>query len=304
MTALTIVCPLCGGSAISLERTFEVNSIVEEWKRQLDIDISAEFQGVSQFDLLGCSNCLLHFFKPDLAAGSSSLYEKLEKFDWYYMKRKWEHDVALEDLKSCENGIEVGCGFGDFVARVVRETTIPFEGCEQNPSAVQIARASGVSVHLEDLENLANTRRSAYDAVCSFQVLEHVTRPGSFVAASCSLLRPGGKLMLGVPNAASFLRHQHNILDMPPHHMTRWTAEVLSRLQEWFPLKLMRVAYEPLADYHVEGYVDAYMSWFASRGLRIFNAPAIRSRFVGLIRKTGLHKFLRGQSIYACYVRT
>jgi hypothetical protein len=86
--------------------------------------------------------------------------------------------------------------------------------------------------------------------------------------------------------------------------MTRWTGEVLSHIQERFPLKLMRIAYEPLADYHVEGYVDAYMGLFASRGLRILNAPSIRSRFVSLIRKTRLHKFIRGQSIYACYVRT
>jgi SAM-dependent methyltransferase len=303
MTARTI-CPLCGNASSFLRNTLEVKQIVEEWKHQLGIDVSAEFQGTSQLELRQCNNCRMLFFQPASVAGSPSLYERLEKFDWYYMKRKWEHDVAMQDLSACTNGIEVGCGFGDFVARVATEMGIPFEGCEQNPSAVQVARARGVSVHLDGLENLANTRRSAYDAVCAFQVLEHVTRPGSFVAASCSLLRPGGKLMLGLPNAASFLRHQRNILDMPPHHMTRWTAEVLSRLQESFPVRLIRIAYEPLADYHVEGYVDAYMGLFASRGLRVLATPSVRLRIASLVRKSGLHKLLRGQSIYACYVRT
>ena len=299
-----IQCPLCRSSNTQKIESIQVTPLVEGWQKSFRIDVTPEFKGLQQFDLCQCADCSLRFFSPDSLAGSPSLYEKLEKFDWYYMKRKWEHDAALEDLDACKNGIEVGCGFGDFVARVAVEKGIPFEGCEQNPSAVQIALANGVSVHLDDLEDLANIRRSAYDAVCLFQVLEHVTRPGSFVAASCSLLRPGGRLMLGLPNAASFLRHQHNILDMPPHHMTRWTDGVLSRLQEWFPLKLMRIAYEPLADYHVEGYVDTYMRLFANRGLRIINAPSIRSRFVSLIRKTRLHKFIRGQSIYACYVRT
>jgi 2-polyprenyl-3-methyl-5-hydroxy-6-metoxy-1,4-benzoquinol methylase len=303
MTAPT-VCPLCGSSALHLEHSFAVDWIVDKWTRQLGMDVSKEFHGMSRFDLLGCESCTLRFFRPDSVAGSPELYEKLGKFEWYYMKRKWEHDIALEDLSTCKNGIEVGCGFGDFVARVAKEKAIPFEGCEQNPSAVQIARANGVAVHLEDLEDLANSRRSAYDAVCSFQVLEHVTRPGDFVAASCSLLRPGGKLMLGLPNAASFLRHQHSILDMPPHHMSRWTAKVLERLQEWFPLRLMRVAYEPLADYHVEGYVEAYTRLFGDRGLRIMMAPAVRSRIIRLIRKSGLQKRLRGHSIYACYLRT
>jgi 2-polyprenyl-3-methyl-5-hydroxy-6-metoxy-1,4-benzoquinol methylase len=303
MTAHT-VCPLCGRSASSLDHIFEVNQIVDQWRRQLGMDVSGEFHGVSRFNLLRCSNCALRFFQPNSIAGSPSLYEKLEKFDWYYMKRKWEHDAALKDLSTCKNGIEVGCGFGDFVARVTKEIAIPFEGCEQNPSAVQVARTNGVDVHLDGLENLANTRRAAYDAVCSFQVLEHVTRPGSFVAASCSLLRPGGKLILGLPNAKSFLHHQYNILDMPPHHMTRWTAKVLTLLQQWFPLKLVRIAYEPLADYHVDSYVEAYTSLLASGGLGFFAHPAVRSRITGLIRKSGLRRFLRGQSIYACYVRT
>jgi SAM-dependent methyltransferase len=301
---LSSTCPLCGGSASSLEKTFEVSQIVDEWKRSLAIDVSGEFHGLSQFDLLRCGKCTLGFFQPDSVAGSPSLYENLEKFDWYYMKRKWEHDAALEDLGNCENGIEVGCGFGDFVARVKEEIDIPFEGCEQNASAVQVAQANGVPIFHDNLENLADTRPLAHDAVCSFQVLEHVTRPGDFLAASCGILRPGGKLIVAVPNAASFLRYQHNILDMPPHHMTRWTAEVLSRIQQWFPLKLTRIVYEPLAEYHVEGYVDAYSELFASRGLRILMAAAVRSRILGLVRKTRLRKILRGQSIYACYLRT
>jgi hypothetical protein len=131
-----------------------------------------------------------------------------------------------------------------------------------------------------------------------------LSQPAEFLNSACSLLRPGGKLMLGLPNAESFLRHQYNILDMPPHHMTRWTAEVLTRVQRWFPLKLLRIAYEPLADYHVDGYVEAYTGLLDSKGLRIVAHPAFRSRMGVLIRKTGIQRFLRGQSIYACYVRT
>jgi hypothetical protein len=86
--------------------------------------------------------------------------------------------------------------------------------------------------------------------------------------------------------------------------MTRWTAEVLSRLQERFPLRLVRIAYEPLADYHVDGYVEAYTDLLASRGLRILAAPAVRSRLAVLIHKSGFQKLLRGHTIYASYLRT
>ena len=65
-----------------------------------------------------------------------------------------------------------------------------------------------------------------------------------------------------------------------------------------------RIAYEPLADYHVDGYVEAYTNLLASNGLRILTHPAVRSRLTRLIRQSVLRRFLRGQSIYACYLRT
>jgi len=299
-----MTCPICRSDNSELLRELKTARLISEWSANLGIDVHEELQASSVIELHECKICQLRYFIPLTMAGPPRIYEALEKFEWYYMQNKWEHGVALEDLDDCENGVEVGCGFGDFVARVVREKGISFEGCEQNPSAVKVAEARGIPVRLDTSQSLAGAHPGAYSAVCSFQVLEHLSQPAEFLDSACSLLRPGGKLMLGLPNGESFLRHQYNILDMPPHHMTRWTAEVLTRLQGWFPLKLMRIAYEPLADYHVDGYVEAYTGLLAGKGLRFFAHPALRSRTSGLIRKTGIQKLLRGQSIYACYVRT
>jgi 2-polyprenyl-3-methyl-5-hydroxy-6-metoxy-1,4-benzoquinol methylase len=107
------------------------------------------------------------------------------------------------------------------------------------------------------VEEVAKSHPGTYSAVCSFQVLEHLTKPAEFVKAACDLLPAGGKLILGLPNADSSLGRQFNLLDMPTHQVTRWTIGVLSRLPRWFPLKLVRIVTEPLADYHVDGYVQA-----------------------------------------------
>jgi SAM-dependent methyltransferase len=298
-----MTCPLCRSRDSDLLHHLKTEPLIEQWNAHFKIDIRSEFNGIPTLELRTCKNCGLGYFSPIDVAGSPSLYGQLEKFDWYYMRRKWEHDVALKDLNGCKNGIELGCGFGDFVARVIQEKKISFEGSEQNPSAVKVARRNGIPVYLETAEKLAKSRPGAYSGVCSFQVLEHLTRPADFLDASCNLLQPGGKLMLGLPNAGSFLRHQFNLLDMPPHHLTRWTAEVLSRLPRWFPLKLIHIAYEPLADYHLDGYVEAYTSLLASRGLHLLTMPRIRSLIARFIRTSGIQKALRGQTIYACYVR-
>jgi SAM-dependent methyltransferase len=295
-------CPLCGSTKSIHKESFKSAAIIEAWWRAFQIEASAEFRGVTEFSLLECAECRLQFFEPASLAGSPSLYEKLEKFDWYYMREKWEHRVAMADLDGCENGIEVGCGFGDFVARVGKEKSgIAFEGIEQNPSAVTAARNNGLPVQLMSLSELANTQPGKYAAVCSFQVLEHVPDAGSFLDASCKLLRSGGKLILGLPNAKSFLRHQFNILDMPPHHVTRWNSETLKRMEHWFPLKVRKISYEPLADYHVDAYVEAHTKIVSRFGSRA--TPWIRSRLSRVVRTLGLPQLLRGQSIYVCYER-
>lgn len=298
-----VVCPLCQHSESTVQDTFEVANLIREWIKGFGINIQQEMNDVPRFRLYRCAACTLGFFKPESIAGSPALYEALQKFDWYYRPRKWEHDIALLDMHGCRKGMEIGCGSGDFVSRVLEDKKIAFEGCEQNPSAVEAARLKGLPVHLESAENLAQLYPGSYDVVCSFQVLEHVTQPSAFLDAAFRLLRPGGKLLLGLPNAQSFLRYQFNLLDLPPHHMTRWTDEVLTRLQRLFPLKLVHILYEPLADYHVDGYVGSYMSLLSTRGLSTLTMERIRFSIAHLIRISGIRKVLRGQSIYACYLR-
>ena len=291
-------CPLCSSSKTTLQDTLATAEIISKGQESHGIDLTSEFGGVSLVELHKCLECKLFFFKPDSVAGSSRLYEELEKREWYYLPRKWEHDAALQDMDGARNGLEIGCGFGAFVARIIKEKGISFEGCEQNPSAVKVGQSNGVPIWLERAEELARRRPEAYDVVCSFQVLEHVTNPGEFLRSACNLLHPGGKLMLGVPNAKSSIVRFFKFGDAPPHHMTRWSDEVLRRLPKWFPLELVRIAYEPLPESKVEMY-----EWAHANILGRLH-PRIRSRIVRLIRNPSVRRFLKADTIYACYVRT
>ena len=297
-------CPLCQRSESTVQATFEVAKLIREWIKGYGINIQQEMNGVSRFCLYRCAACTLSFFKPESIAGSPALYEALQKFDWYYRPRKWEHDMALLDMHGCLKGIEIGCGSGDFVRRVLEDKKIAFEGCEQNPGAVEAASRTGLRVHLESAKNLAQLYPGSYDVVCSFQVLEHVTQPKAFLDDASRLLRPGGRLLLGIPNAQSFMRRRFDLLDLPPHHMTRWTDEVLTHLQRWFPLKLVHILYEPLADYHVDIYVGSYTSSLATLGFSTLITEKIRSSIAHFMRLSGIRKVLRGHTIYACYLRS
>jgi 2-polyprenyl-3-methyl-5-hydroxy-6-metoxy-1,4-benzoquinol methylase len=297
-------CPLCNSVSTHLLKSIPVAPLVAEWQRSFEIDVREEFHGLAAFEIRSCSVCSLQFFTPEDLTGSAELYAKLDKFSWYYMPRKWEHDAALGDLVRGTKVLEVGCGFGDFVSVAGREAGVNVEGLEQNMEAIHEAERRGLPVRKATVEEAAAQSPGQYDAVCSFQVLEHVPRPGRFVSACCALLRPGGKLILGLPNADSFLRHQFNLLDMPPHHMSRWPVKVLSELSKTFPVRLLRIQLEPLADHHVDGFVDAYCSFLARGPLAPLDHPRIKSGIASTLRRFGLRRWLRGQTTYVCYERS
>ena len=85
--------------------------------------------------------------------------------------------------------------------------------------------------------------------------------------------------------------------------MTRWSTGVLTHLQNLFPVKLQRVAREPLQDYHVDDYVQAHTHRLSEAGLRFSVHPGIRSRLARIIRSSGIQRYLLDQTIYACFQR-
>jgi SAM-dependent methyltransferase len=297
-----MTCPLCASSDTRTVRRYDVSQLIREWESRFHVDVRTEFGDLAKFELRKCGQCDLGYFVPESLAGSPALYAQLQQLDWYYMPRKWEHGVALEDLRGSHRALEVGSGTGDFVALARSEAGLDMEGIELNEAAVFRAQQQGRPVRLADLKDLAKQQAGKYDALCSFQVLEHVPDPGEFLRASCTLLRSGGKLVLGVPDADSYIRHEWNLLDMPPHHMSRWSDRVFRRIQDHFPLRLLRVRREPLAAYHVEGYVDTYLAHWEHYGLpRRIRHSRVRNGVVMCLKRTGAHRLLRGQTVYAFY---
>jgi SAM-dependent methyltransferase len=296
-------CPLCGSTQRRLVATLAVADLLRKWQKSLGIDIREELAGVSEIEHWRCGACTLGYFLPASLVGSPALYTLLEKFEWYYLPRKWEHDLALIDLRGARRALEIGSGFGAFVERA--SSVCPkFEGCEQNPSALALATARGLPIRNLNLDELSRSSAGEYDAVCAFQVLEHVATPGDFLRVCSALLKPGGKLMLGLPNAKSFLKHQDNLLDLPPHHMTRWSDEVLQSIPQWFPLRLEAIAYEPLPGYQVEAFVQTYASLLVKHRLRPFRSLRVRRLLQRFVAFSPVRAQLRGQSLYALYSRT
>jgi 2-polyprenyl-3-methyl-5-hydroxy-6-metoxy-1,4-benzoquinol methylase len=194
-------CPACLSQEAETLELVQVSELAELWAKTLQIDVSAYFAGIEYIAFRRCLACDLRFFDPP-CPGDAGFYERLQRFDWYYMDQKPEYDYAGKSVPDGAKVLEVGCGKGAF--RSYLPDDIEYLGLEFSDAAIAQARLSGLTVLGESIEDHAASHPKAYDVVCSFQVLEHVTDASTFVRACVEAVRPGGSLILAVPAEDGF----------------------------------------------------------------------------------------------------
>lgn len=295
-------CPLCSSSAVHVERTLRRSALVEEWRQWPGLDISDELHDMDEIPQSRCAGCGLVFF-PGEASGGAALYEALQAFPWYYLADKWEYSEALRDIPAGAHLCEPGCGRGDFLARAIAERDVVALGLELNADAAGAARARQLPVEVRSLESVAATHPGTFDVVCSFQVLEHVPNPGEHLRAAHELLKVQGRLLLGLPNTDSFLGREDNPLDRPPHHISRWSVDVVRLALPALGFRVVRTANEPLTTFHTRSFLVAQL-----RTRVASHVPALLARLVmnhrvldvleWVLLRTGAHRLFRGQTFY------
>lgn len=103
--------------------------------------------------------------------------------------------------------LDVGCMFG-FLLDEAQRRGVETHGIELSPGPARAAEAKGHRIFTGSIEAYAAAHPGeAFDAVFAQHVLEHVEDPRSFLAAARQLLRPGGLLVVCVPNFDAPLRH-------------------------------------------------------------------------------------------------
>jgi len=178
--------------------------------------------------------------------------------------------------------LDVGAGRGRFVAHA-RAAGWDAHGIEPSQRGVDGARARGVELACAGIDD-ADVAPGSLDAATVWHVLEHLDDPGAALGRVAGWLRPGGVLLVGVPNLASVqarvggARWYH--LDVP-RHRTHFTVAGLEAL-------LRAHGLEPVAEQHVLLEHNPFGLWvsFVSRFTRVpswlyhalkHNAP-LRSR--------------------------
>lgn len=109
----------------------------------------------------------------------------------------------------------------------------------------------------------------------------------AFLGGSVACLKPGGLMIISVPSADSFSQYVQNFwLDMPPHHLTRWTDMALTNVASQYGLELRTIHHEKLQDAHREFYsatiFSTALSGFFKKQYRTVNL-SFSARLMGKI---------------------
>ena len=132
----------------------------------------------------------------------------------------WFVQSALRRSSARGPLLDVGSGGGLFL-RMMRARGFRGVGLDVSGQAAAVAwRRQGVPSICAQLEK-APLRPGAFAGITMFHVIEHLPDPRAFLIAARNLLAPDGRLIVQVPNAASWQRRllgrRWNGLDVPRH---------------------------------------------------------------------------------------
>jgi SAM-dependent methyltransferase len=198
-----------------------------------------------------CTSCGFWFADP-FVSGTPAVYNLITAGDEHYPPERFEFDQTVAALASQHlDVLEIGAGDGAFL-RKLRAAGIEGRLCatEYDDGSIGKLRViPGVQAFKLSPQDLAATSPGRFDAVCMFQVLEHLDRLDELFAALRELLAPGGQLFIAVPNDASVTVQEEltGFWEMPPNHVGRWTRAALESVAARHGFAVREQRYEPVS---------------------------------------------------------
>ena len=252
LNELLEACPVCGSAALADKLHVQDKSVSQE-----------------TFTIQQCQACGFQFTNPRPAAahigkyyesdayvshnsGAQGLVNQVYKAARFFTVRRKVNLINRLNGRVTGRLLDYGCGTGHFLAGA-KKAGWQVTGLEPNARARQDA-AARVGQPILEPGALATLAPGSFDAVTLWHVLEHVHTLGDTLEQLIRVLRPGGKLLIAVPNVDS-LDAQHYGPDWAaydvPRHLYHFGPAPMRRLLARHNLALCETLPMPLDAYYV-----------------------------------------------------
>jgi SAM-dependent methyltransferase len=243
-----------------------------------------------------CHNCRLHVTSPVPLDDEltrfypSSYYGSGRRFnpivEWLLNNLYAYRARQIESRHSPGKVLDIGCGRGLLLSKL-RERGWQPRGTELSEEAATYARDRlGLPVTTEALQD-CNFAGEEFDLVILWHVLEHVAAPRAMLNEVSRILKPGGILLVAVPNFGSWESRRSGRgwfhLDVP-RHLTHFTSRTLQGALEASGLSLLSTNFFS-SEYDFFSFVQSAQNRAGFRHNYLYNL--LRTRSAKVISASG-----------------
>lgn len=217
------------------------------------------------FEIFACNNCSLRFTQDVPDAADIGDYYKSENYISHTNTSKGFINKLYQSVRSKtmkqkaaiiinqtgkQKGalLDIGCGVGTFL-QTMQQTGWDVTGLEPDADARKNALEL-YGINAKPADELFSLPENSFDAITMWHVLEHVHALHEYIEQIKKLLKPGGKIIIAVPNYTSkdaqTYRQYWAAYDVPRHlyHFSPKAMQALMRLHDLKVVQMLPMRYD------------------------------------------------------------